>query len=495
MTSTTNATTRTQLQSIVKECRNIMRKDAGLNGELDRLPQLAWLLFLRAYDEAEETRRIGNPDYKQAIEGRYRWSKWARDSVTGEPFLSFVNEQLLPYLSDLRGSGEPGDPRDTIASIFRDFGNRMQSGHLLKDLVSQIDRINFASSDDIHTLAHVYESMLREMRDAAGDSGEFYTPRPLVRLIVDMVDPKPGETVLDPAAGTGGFLTESLEHMLEQEPSAGKRAVVRDSVRGIEKKPLPFLLSQMNLLLHEVDRPRLVRSNTLASKLDAVRSDGVDVVVTNPPFGGEEEVSIRENFPTALRTSETVWLFLQHVMARIESSPNGRCGIVVPNSVMFDQGVGARIKAKLMEKFNLHTVLRLPEGVFAPYTPIPSNVLFFDKGQQSDDVWFYEQPLPEGRKRYTKTKPLQFDEFADFMTWWGGSSREGRVEDAHAWKVSAESIREGSYNLDLHNPHRPDDLTHRPVAEIVDELIANEREILDLLTQLQRTVTTFEAGQ
>ena len=486
------ATTRAQLQNIVKESRAIMRKDAGLNGELDRLPQLAWLLFLRAYDEAEQDRPIGNPGYVPAIQGRYRWSEWARGSMTGEPFLEFVDTQLLPHLRDLHGSDDPTDPRNTISAVFHDVQNRMMSGFLLKDLVAQIDKISFASNDDIHTLAHVYESMLREMRDAAGDSGEFYTPRPLVRLMVDLVDPKPGETVMDPAAGTGGFLIESLEHMLEQAPGSVERQKVRQSVRGIEKKPLPFLLSQMNMLLHEVDRPRLVRTNTLSQKLDQVRGDGVDVVVTNPPFGGEEESGVLENFRTSLRTTETVWLFLQHVMARIEKSPTGRCAIVVPNSVMFDAGIGGRIKARLMEKFNLHTVLRLPEGVFAPYTIIPSNVLFFERGPQSDDVWFYEHPLPEGRKRYTKTKPLQFEEFADFTTWWGGTSHEGRTGNEHAWRVSADSIRESGYNLDLHNPHTADDLTHRPVAEIVDELIATEHEILAVLDDLKTTVAGFE---
>lgn len=490
------ASTRQRLQSVIKESRNIMRKDAGLNGELDRLPQLAWLLFLRAFDDFEEERQVIDRDYRPAIEGDFRWSAWARPKGgrTGEPLLTFVNDELIPHLRGLQGTGQAGDPRDTLAAIFADVTNRMLSGHLLRDLVSQLDTISFTSADDIHTMAHLYESMLKEMRDAAGDSGEFYTPRPLVRFIVDQVDPQVGETVMDPAMGTGGFLVESLEHMLDQATTGPQRRRVKESIRGVEKKPMPLLLAQMNLLLHQVDRPQVVRDNALAHPLADVRRDSVDVVVTNPPFGGEEEASIRDNFPTAMRTSETVWLFLQSVMARLEKSRKhrARCGIVVPNSVLFDQGVGAKIKKHLMDHFNLHTVVRFPNGVFAPYTIIPSNVLFFEKGVQDEHVWFYEHPLPEGRKNYTKTKPLAFEELAPIADWWGGATREGRVENEHAWRVPAADIAAAGYNLDLRNPHRPDDLAHRPPAELVAELIEVERELLGVLEGLQREIEEFE---
>ena len=487
--------TRQRLQSVIKESRNIMRKDAGLNGELDRLPQLAWLLFLRAFDDFEDEREVTTKGYRRAIEGDFRWSEWAqpKDGRTGEPLLRFVNDELIPHLRGLQGTGKAGDPRDTLASIFGDVTNRMLSGYLLKDLVSQLDKISFASADDIHTMALLYESMLKEMRDAAGDSGEFYTPRPLVRFIVDQVDPQVGETVMDPAMGTGGFLVESLEHMMRQATTAPQRTTVKHSIRGIEKKPLPLLLAQMNLLLHEVDEPRVVRDNALAQPLKDVRSDSVDVVVTNPPFGGEEEASVRDNFPTAMRTSETVWLFIQSVMARLEKSrnPRARCGIVVPNSVLFDQGVGAKIKEHLIEHFNLHTVVRLPNGVFAPYTIIPSNILFFDKGKQGDHVWFYEHPLPAGRKNYTKTKPLAFEDLEPCAEWWGGTTRSGRVENEHAWQVPIAHIRAAGYNLDLRNPHRPDDLTHRPSADLVAELIDVERELLGALELLQQEIKDF----
>lgn len=488
--STQPATTRARLQSVIKESRNIMRKDAGLNGELDRLPQLAWLLLLRALDEVEEERQINDPDYRPAVTGRYRWSQWAKGDTTGQSLLTFVEDQLLPHLRGLRGSGRAGDPRDTVAQIFEHVDNRMHSGYLLAELVRQLDKVDFANADDIHTMAHLYESMLKEMRDAAGDSGEFYTPRPLVRFMTAMVDPRPGESVLDPAMGTGGFLVEAFDHMRARATTARQLEQVQAAVRGTEKKSMPFLLAQMNFLLHGVDRPAVVQTNALSTPVADMRREGVDVVLTNPLFGGEEERGVQSNFPAGMQTAETVWLFLQAVMARLERT-KGRCAIVVPNSVLFDQGIGARIKAELMKKFTLHTVLRLPNGVFAPYTLIPSNVLFFEHGRQEDHVWFYEHPLPEGRKNYTKTKPMAFEELADCAAWWGGSEREGRRETEQAWQVPVAEIVESGYNLDLRNPNRPDDLAHRPPVELVAELIETEREMLVLLEQLEREIKDF----
>ena len=484
-------TTQARLQAVINQSRNIMRKDAGLNGELDRLPQLAWLLFLKAFDDLEDEREMVESDYRPVLEEPYRWRDWVRgQDLTGEPLLRFVNAELLPMLRGLQGTGRAGDPRDTLARVFQDTTNKMLSGHLLRQLVDQLDRIAFSSNDDIHTMAVFYESMLREMRDAAGDSGEFYTPRPLIRFIVEQVDPQPGERVLDPAVGTGGFLVEAFRHMTAGDVSVEDVSAVKHGLRGIEKKPMPYLLAQMNLLLHGIDRPNLVEDNSLNHSLAEVRRDGVDVVLTNPPFGGEEEKLVQANFPVNFRTAETAWLFLQSVMARIERSRTGRCGIVVPNSVLFDTGVGGRIKADLMKRFNLHTVVRLPNGVFAPYTIIPSNVLFFEKGAQGP-VWFYEITAPEGRKNYTKTKPMRYEEFADCQDWWGGRTREGRVENEHAWVVPAEEIAASGHNLDLHNPHRPDDLEHRSPRELVAELIETERELLTLYEQLQQEIEEF----
>lgn len=490
--SATGSLTQARLQGVIKEARNIMRKDAGLNGELDRLPQLAWLLFLKAFDDLEEERAILDHKYEPALPDHLRWRNWVSESdVTGDPLLAFIAGELLPALRELRGAGTSSDPRDALARVFKDVTNRMMSGHLVRALVTQLDKIRFSQADELHTMAVFYESMLREMRDAAGDSGEFYTPRPLIKFVVEQIDPQPGEAIMDPATGTGGFLVEAFQHAARG-ASAPQVRRTKERLRGVEKKPLPFLLCEMNMLLNGIDRPNILQGNSLGFPLTEVARDGVDVVVTNPPFGGEEESLITRNFPTQYRTAETAWLFLQSIMARISRSPSGRAGVVVPNSVLFDTGVGGRIKQDLMSRFNLHTVVRLPNGVFSPYTQIPSNVLFFEHGKQGP-VWFYEITPPEGRKQYTKTKPMRYEEFAECQAWWGGDDRSGRAESEHAWQVSFEQIAESGYNLDLHSPNRPVSLDERSPRELVAELIESERELLALYEQLKHEIEEFTA--
>lgn len=477
-------TPQAKLAAVIKAARDAMRKDAGLNGDLDRIPQLAWILFLKAFDALEQNREITDAGHRPAIEAPYRWRDWAADpnGRTGEALLEFVNGELLPYLRGLSGTHEH-DPRDVLAAVFRETNNRMLSGHLLRDVVNKVSEINFLSSDDIHTMAHLYESMLREMRDAAGDSGEFYTPRPVIRFMVQQVDPRLGEVVLDPACGTGGFLVETLEHLQPRVTTAQQRRALQNDLRGIEKKPLPFLLGMMNLVLHGVGQPNLSRGNALARPITQIsRRDRVDVVLTNPPFGGEEEKSIQASFPPDKQTAETAWLFLQLVIRQLKD--RGRCGIVVPNGLLFGAGVGARIKQQLLTDCDLHTVVRLPDGVFEPYTAIPSNLLFFDKTGPTKEVWFYEIPPPEGRKKYSKTKPMRFEEFDGCRAWW-----DTREENERAWRVPVADLESTDFNLDLRNPNRPDDLAHRPPEELVAELIETEREILGLLEELQREVS------
>lgn len=494
MTAVTRAaSSRAELTTVIKRARNIMRKDAGLNGDADRIPQLSWLLFLKSLDDHERTREALEDDYRPVLSAPYRWRDWAGATATpdrtGDPLTAFVNQELIPHLAALKGSSRGHRTRDVVAQIFADVHNRMLSGYLLAELIDQIDNVNFNSSDDLHTMAHVYESMLKEMRDAAGDAGEFYTPRPVVRFMVDMIDPGVGEVVMDPATGTGGFLVEAHEHVSQQVRSVDDRERTRETIRGFEKKPQPYLLCQMNLLLHGALDPLVVRGNALLPPLSEQRADAVDVVLTNPPFGGEEEASVAKSFPAGMRTSETSWLFLQAVMARIEHR-RGRAAVVVPNSTLFDKGVGAKIKRQLLEHFDLHTVVRLPDGVFEPYTAIPSNLLFFEAGRPTEDIWYYELPRPEGRKKYTKTKPLRFEEFGDLAAWWGEPGagpkrRESRVENEHAWKVSVSEIVERGYDLDLRNPHQGESLENRPLAEILDELVEVEEQLLALLRDLR----------
>lgn len=485
--ATEPATSKARLASLIKRARDIMRKDAGLSGELDRIPQFSWILFLKCFDDLEKRRSALQPKYRPAIENPYRWRDWAADAVkgaTGEPFLNFINSDLLPYLRNLRGEGK-GDARDVIAAVFKETFNRMLSGYLVRDVVNLVNDVNFNSSDDIHTLAHLYESLLREMRDAAGDSGEFYTPRPVIRFIVEQVDPRLGETVLDPAAGTGGFLVEAFEHLKPQAKSVeDQKKLTESTLSGIEKKPMPYLLGMMNLLLHGIDRPNLRRDNALRNPITQItESARVNVIVTNPPFGGEEEAGIKENFPEATRTSDTALLFLQFIMRSLKAG--GRCGMIVPNGVLFGDGVAARIKKDLLESFDLHTIVRVPNGVFAPYTSIPTNLLFFEKTHETKEIWFYEQPLPEGRKNYTKTMPLRFEEFAECQKWWGGKERKGRVENEQAWRVPVEKIVDSNFNLDLKNPNRKDDFAHLPPEQLVEDIIAKETRILELMNEVK----------
>src|SRR5439155_19026695 len=352
----------------------------------------------------------------------YRWRDWAvkPEGITGAELISFVNNEegvlpdgsrgpgLFAYLRSLTGRNG-ADRRDVIATVFKGTINRMINGYLLRDVINKVSGIHFGSSEELHTLGALYESMLREMRDAAGDSGEFYTPRPVVRFMVAVTDPRLGETVLDPACGTGGFLVESFLHLEKQCKTVQQREMLqRRSLFGGEAKPLPYLLSQMNLLLHGLESPQVDPGNSLRFPLgDIGNRDRVDIVLTNPPFGGEEERGIQNNFPADKQTSETALLFLQLIMRKLRRHPRpGRAGVVVPNGTLFGDGVAARIKEELLKEFNLHTIVRLPNGVFAPYTSIPTNLLFFDRAHPTETIWYYEQPQPTGRKNYTKTAPI-----------------------------------------------------------------------------------------
>ncbi len=497
-------TTAQALGSLLKSARDIMRKDKGLNGDLDRLPLLTWIMFLKFLDDLERQREeealLAGVKFRPAIEPPYRWRDWAAraDGVTGDELLAFINKEetvrpdgrfgagLFAYLRRLtRANGD--DRRDVIATVFKGVDNRMKSGYLLRDVINKVAGIHFTSSEELHTLGALYESMLREMRDAAGDSGEFYTPRSVVRLMVAVTDPRLGETVLDPACGTGGFLVETYNHLAEQVQTVADRKTLQTrSLFGCEPKSLPFLLCQMNLLLHGLDAPQVDHGNALRHRLTEIgEKDRVDLILTNPPFGGEEEKGIQGNFPEDKRTAETALLFLQLIMRKLRRQTRAgfspaRAAVVVPNGTLFGDGVCARIKEELLKEFNLHTIVRLPNGVFAPYTSIPTNLLFFDRSGPTREVWYYEQPLPEGRKNYTKTQPLQFEEFAACLAWW-----RQREENERAWKVPAEELLASGCNLDRKNPRGREDITHLPPEELVESILDKERRISEILNTIK----------
>jgi type I restriction enzyme M protein len=504
-------TTAQRLSSIVKSCRDIMRKDKGLNGDLDRLPMLTWIMFLKFLDDmeqiAEQEAQMAGKRFRPALESPYRWRDWAvkPEGITGGELISFVNNEeairpdgtkgpgLFAYLRGLQGANG-GDRRDVIATVFKGTINRMINGYLLRDVINKVSDIHFTSSDEIHTLGHLYESMLKEMRDAAGDSGEFYTPRAVVRFMVEVMNPRLGEVILDPACGTGGFLVESFKHLEKQCKTVEDREALQNhSIFGGEAKPLPYLLAQMNLVLHGLESPKIDPLNSLRFPLREIGDrDRVDIIMTNPPFGGEEERGILGNFPEDKQTSETALLFLQLIMRKLRRPPKpGRAAVVVPNGTLFGDGICARIKEELLKDFNLHTIVRLPNGVFAPYTSIPTNLLFFDRSHSTEEVWYYEQPLPEGRKNYTKTQPIQFEEFAGCLEWWNGSngSLQGREENERAWKVPASELLASGCNLDRKNPSATTDFEHLPPEQLADDILKKEQRIAEIMAEIKAQLT------
>ncbi len=438
------------ISGTIKSIQDIMRKDAGVDGDAQRISQLGWLLFLKIFDDRESEYELMESKYKSPIPEEMRWRNWAIDpeGITGEELLDFVNDKLLRKLKNLT-FGQNADPRGfVVRDVFEDTNNYMKSGTLLRQVINKLNEIDFNSSKDRHMFNDIYEKILKDLQ-SAGNAGEFYTPRAVTQFIVDMVDPKLGEKTLDPACGTGGFLTCAIEHVRSQYvKNAKQRRQLQESIHGVEKKSLPHTLCITNMLLHEIEVPsRIKHGNTLARPLrDYGPKDRVEVIITNPPFGGMEEDGIENNFPTALRTRETADLFLVLIMHLLK--PGGRCGMVLPDGTLFGEGVKTRIKEKMLEECNLHTIVRLPNGVFSPYTGIKTNLLFFTKGDPTKEIWYYEHPYPKGYKSYNKTKPIRIEEFEPEKEWWNN-----RKESEHSWKITLKQIQESGYNLDIKNPN------------------------------------------
>jgi type I restriction enzyme M protein len=453
------------LSATIKSIQDIMRKDVGVDGDAQRLSQLAWLLFLKIFDAQETELEVTRDDYRSPLPAKLRWRNWAADAegITGDALMKFINDDLFPGLKELKGNS----PRhQLIRATFEDAYNYMKSGTLLRQVINKLNEgIDFNKSLDRHLFGDLYEQILRDLQ-SAGNAGEYYTPRAVTQFMVQMTNPRLGEIILDPACGTGGFLTGALEHIRKhQVKSPADEQQLQESIRGVEKKPLPHLLCVTNMLLHGIEVPVNVRhDNTLARPYASCTStDRVDVILTNPPFGGMEEDGTENNFPTSYRTKETADLFLVLIVHLLRDG--GRGAIVLPDGTLFGEGIKTRIKQELLEKCNLHTIVRLPNGVFAPYTSIKTNLLFFAKGERTKEIWFYEHPYPPGVKSYNKTKPIRIDEFEPERKWWGKPGQESkRKENEFAWRVSISDIAERGYNLDAKNPHDgnagPGDVDH-----------------------------------
>ena len=480
------------ISTVIKSIQDIMRKDDGVDGDAQRLGQLSWLLFLKIFDAQEEDIEFEQSNYRSPIPEEYLWRNWAADKqgITGEELLDFVNNNLLPDIKALQAPLASNPRGFVVREGLSEAFNYMKSGTLLRQVINKLNDIDFASSEERHLFGDIYEQLLRDLQ-AAGNSGEFYTPRAVTRFAVQMVDPKLGESIYDPACGTGGFLACSIDLLREQIKTAEDQQVFQTAVSGIEKKQLPHLLCTTNMMLHGIEVPQKIRQgNTLKRPLSSIEaSEMVDVIVTNPPFGGSEEDGIEKNFPSELQTKETADLFLQYIIEMLKDG--GRAAVVLPDGTLFGEGVKTKIKKLLLEECNLHTLVRLPNSVFAPYTSIKTNILFFEKGSPTKDIWYYEVPLPTGVKAFNKTKPMKLDDFSACLAWWGeGSSvseksaRTGRQETDQAWNVSIDEVIERGYNLDIKNPHEAEVISHDP-EELLSNYANQQADLQDLRDQLK----------
>ncbi|GAC1593065.1 MAG: type I restriction-modification system subunit M [Ginsengibacter sp.] len=456
------------LTSTIKSIQDIMRKDAGVDGDAQRISQLGWMLFLKIFDEKENDWEITNENYKSPIRRDLRWRNWAADAegMTGDDLLGFVNNTLFPTLKSMTLRNNK-DAARMVRDVFEDSYNYMKSGTLLRQVINKINTdIQLTSQADRHAFNDIYEQILKDLQ-SAGNAGEFYTPRAVTQFVVEMVNPKLGETVLDPACGTAGFLVNTIDHILKYQKvkTLAQRETLQNSIRGVEKKPLPHMLATTNMILHGIEVPTVDHDNLLSrSWVEWTEKNRVNIIITNPPFGGMEEDGIENNFPAQYRTRETANLFMSLVIHLLKKD-EGRCGLVLPDGFLFGEGVATRIKEKLLQDCNLHTIVRLPNGVFAPYTGIKTNLLFFTKGEPTKEVWYFEHPYPDGVKNYNKTKPINLKEFDLERNWWNK-----REENQYAWKVSVEELKKRNYNFDVKNPHATEEEHQYTSNELIDLL-------------------------
>lgn len=468
------------VRTTVKSIQDIMRQDVGVDGDAQRISQLCWMFFLKIIDDQDEELEMMRKGYRSPIPEKLKWRSWAADpeGMTGDELLSFVNDKLFPTLKELPGSAQDGRRR-VVQSVFEDAYNYMKSGQLMRQVINKINTIDFNNLKERQHFGDLYEQILNDLQ-SAGNAGEYYTPRAVTAFMADRIDPKPGEILYDPACGTGGFLTCAIGHMRERyvkTPEDEER--MQKALRATEKKQLPHMLCVTNMLLHGIDDPSFVRhDNTLARPyISYSKADRVDIVLTNPPFGGREEDGIETNFPKHFQTRETADLFLALIVRLLR--PTGRAAVVLPDGTLFGEGVKTRLKEHLLEECNLHTIVRLPNSVFKPYASIGTNLLFFEKGTETKEVWYYEHRVPEGQKAYSMTRPIRFEHLKPCIDWW-----DRREENEVAWKVTIDEIRTRNFNLDFKNPHTVEE-NHGDPAELLAKLEQNEAETARLRDRLK----------
>ena len=462
------------LGSFVKRLRDIMRNDAGINGDAQRIEQIAWLLFLKVYDAQEEDWEFDDDDYESIIPEDCRWRNWAADDgkghgMTGDALLDFVNNRLFPALKGLDVDADTEVRKAIVKSTFEDANQYMKDGVLLRQVVNVIDGVDFGDYEESHAFGDIYESILKELQ-SAGSAGEFYTPRAVTDFMAERIHPKIGETMADFACGTGGFIVSWLKQLAPQVRTTADETAVNRSIYGIEKKQFPYMLCVTNMLLHGVEVPQIVHGNALLKDvLDYTEKDQFDVILMNPPYGGSEKASVKSHFPSDLASSETADLFMSVIMYRLKA--NGRAAVILPDGFLFGtDNTKAAIKRKLLAEFNLHTVVRMPGSVFSPYTSITTNILFFDRTGPTKKTWFYRLDMPEGYKHFSKTKPMKSEHFDQVRAWWD-DRQVIEDEDTETFKsqcYTAAEIAENGYNLDLCGyPHEEEEIL--PPLELIHE--------------------------
>ena len=484
------------LSSTIKSIQDIMRKDDGVDGDAQRIGQLTWMLFLKIFDQCEETWEDDAEDrgetYQSSLPDECRWRYWAaykdgKPQIPPNELIAYVNNRVFPGLKELP---IVNDPRaKVVRGVFVDANNYMKSGTLMLGVIEKLDEaINFHDMKARGQMGEIYEQILNDLR-SAGNAGEFYTPRAVTEFMVQRVNPclEQREVVLDPACGTGGFLTATIDHFekqLTEASSVEDRKAIAQCIRGIEKKQLPHLLCTTNMLLHGIEVPSMIEHrNTLGRPWNEWQlAERVDCVITNPPFGGMEDDGVGTDFPSDIQTRETADMFLVLIVKKLLKEQGGRGAVVLPDGTLFGEGVKAKIKELLMRDCHLHTIIRLPNGVFNPYTSIKTNLLFFTKGTPTKQVWFYEHQYPAGVKNYSKTRPMRIEEFAVEQDWWGNEADgfAARVENEFAWQVSVEELQARNWNLDCKNPHIGEQISHDP-----DELLRNYASLQDEISALR----------
>jgi type I restriction enzyme M protein len=466
--------------NIIKTLQNIMRKDAGVSGDAQRIEQLGWMISLKILDDKDQELELTSDNYKSPIPEPLQWRVWAADSegLTGDSLRDFIDKELFPTLKNMDVSD--GNKRSIIIKeIFEGTNNYMKNGTTIRQVLNKLNEIDFNNSQDRHLFGDIYESILRDLQ-SAGNYGEFYTPRAITEIMTEILNPRLGDVVLDPACGTGGFLTCAIEHIRKEVKTADDFQLLSKNIRGSELKPLPFMLAVTNLILHDVEVPAIEYNDSLNREYTSItEADRVNVILANPPFGASVSDGVETNYPQSYRTTESADLFLLLMIRLLKR--DGRAAIVLPDGSLTGDGVKARIRKHWLEDCNLHTIVRLPNSVFKPYASVATNLLFFTKGTPTKEIWYWQHQLPEGVKAYSKTKPIQKSEFENLKAWWNN-----RVENEQAWKVSIDELEATNYNLDVKNPHTPEAEASYSSAELLTMLHDSFQNSDALLSQLKQ---------